>query len=63
MVKCVISNTVIIKTKASASDVVYRYSIRNVTNWQDYQYVNSEDEQKSVNNISRRQGINIYILA
>jgi hypothetical protein len=63
MGKCDIPNTVVLKTEASADDVLYRYSIRNVTNWQDYQYVNNEDEQKSVNNISRREGISIYVLA
>jgi hypothetical protein len=63
MGKCVISNTVVLKTEASADDVLYKYSISNVTNWQDYQYVNNEDEEKSVNNISRKEGISIYILA
>jgi hypothetical protein len=63
MGKCVISNTVVFKKEAYADDVLYRYSISNVTNWQDYQYVNNEDEQKSVNNISRRDGISINILA
>jgi hypothetical protein len=62
MGKCDISNTVVFKTQAPADDVLYRYSIRNVTNWQDYHYVNNEDEQKSVNNISRREGISIYVL-
>jgi hypothetical protein len=53
----------VLKNEASADDVLYRYSTSNVTNWQDYQYVNNEDEQKSVNDISRRDGISINILA
>jgi len=63
MGKCVISNTVVLKKAASADYVLYRYSVSNATNLQDYQYVNYEDEQKSVNNIPRREGISIYILA
>ena len=63
MRKCVISNTVVLKTEASADDVLYRYSISNATNWQDYQYMNNEDEEKSVNNISRKEGITICVLA
>jgi len=62
MGKCVISNTVVLKKVASVNDVLYRYSISNVTKWQDYQYVNNKDEQKSVNNIPRREGVSIYIL-
>jgi hypothetical protein len=63
MGKCIISITVVLKKEAFADDVLHRYSISNVTNWQDYQYVNNEDEQKSVNNIPRRDGISINILA
>jgi hypothetical protein len=51
MGKCVISNTVVLKTEASADDVLCRYSISNVTIWQDYQYVSNKDEKKSVNNM------------
>ena len=46
MGKCVISNTIVLKNEASADYVLYRYSTSNVTKWQDYQYVNNEDEQK-----------------
>jgi hypothetical protein len=47
MGKCVTSNTV---TQAFVDGVLYSYSIGNVTvtKWQDYQYMNKEDKQKSV---------------